>query len=81
MRNGKSITSTFDELEFRRNEIRNKLMSIELKGGIATSICGGVGYSLNISAQTVKNYLAGAVNDGYLAEAIYKEFKRIGMTK
>lgn len=40
-----------------------------------------VAESLNISGTTVKNYLSGKVKNGYMAEAIYKEFKRLKMVK
>lgn len=36
-----------------------------------------IAVKLNISPQTVVNYLSGRVKDGYLTEAITKEFKTL----
>lgn len=74
-------TKTSEEFETRHKDIKDKLMAIVLPEQTGTSICGGIGYSLNITGQTVKNYLNGDIKDGYLAEAIYKEFKRLKIAK
>jgi len=39
--------------------------------------CTDIGRILGVSYQTVVNYVYGRVKDGYLCEAIIKEFKKI----
>lgn len=76
------LTKSTIELNKKRAEIIGKLNRIRLpKDGNATSLCWTVGTALNISGPTVKNYLNGDVKDGYLAEAIYSEFVRLGFAK
>lgn len=70
-----------EEYNERHKTIRQKLMSVKLPDGKENSICTGVAYCLDVSMQTVKNYLSGKVGDGFLAEAIYKEFKRLKFAK
>lgn len=74
-------TKASEEFDLRHKSIKEKLASIVLPEQTGTSLCGGVGYSLNITGQTVKNYLNGDIKDGFLAEAIYKEFKRLKIAK
>lgn len=65
----------------RKEEIRKKLMSIELPVGSETRICWKVAEEFKISGTSVKNYLEGRIADGYLAEAILKEFKKLKIAK
>lgn len=70
--------TVLDTFKKRHNEIRKKLMSIELpEDGSATQLCWNVGSNLNVSGPTIKNYLTGEIKDGFLAEAIHGEFKRL----
>lgn len=75
-------TLAAEELLERHREIKTKLKSIILPEGKENNICDGVAYCLRVSPATIKNYLTGKViGDGYLAEAIYKEFKRLKIAK
>lgn len=74
-------TLASEEFDTRHKEIKAKLMAIELPDTNVTNVLAGIGVSLNITGQTVKNYLNGDIKDGYLAEAIYKEFKRLKIAK
>lgn len=74
-------TAASEEFDLRHKQIKEKLTSIELPEGTGTNICWAVAGSLKITGQTVKNYLVGNIKDGYLAEAIYKEFKRLKIAK
>lgn len=69
------------EFNKKHDDIKQKLMSIELPDGSGTGISEGVGFALGITGQTVRNHLRGIYKDGYLAEAIYKEFKRLKIAK
>lgn len=74
--------TALQEFNKKRSIIISKLSKIELPSdGNATNICWNVGSALQITGPTVKNYLSGEVKDGYLAEAIYSEFKRLKITK
>lgn len=70
-----------EELLAKHEAIKNKLMAISLPEGKENNVCMGVALIFNVSMQTIKNYLSGKVGDGYLAEAIYKEFKRLKIAK
>lgn len=74
-------TAAAEELLIKHEAIKNKLMSISLPEGEENRLHTGVAYCLNVSPPTIKNYLAGKIGDGYLAEAIYKEFKRLKIAK
>lgn len=74
-------TAASEELLAKHEAIRKKLMSISLPEGKENSLYTGVAYCLNVSPPTIKNYLSGKIGDGYLAEAIYKEFKRLKIAK
>lgn len=70
--------TVLEEMEQKKFSIKNKLMLINksLPKGKETILCWSVGNELNISGQTVKNYLDGTTSgDGFLAEAIIKEFR------
>lgn len=71
------------EIEFksRHKSIAHELGRIELPKSIGTETCMKVGASLGITGTTVLNYLKGNIKDGYLAEAIYKEFKILKLIK
>lgn len=70
-----------ETLKSRRNEICRQLSKVELPKSIGTESCMKVGQILDITGVTVMNYLKGNVRDGYLAEAILKEFKAMKMVK
>lgn len=76
-----TIPLASEELAKRHEEIRLKLTSVKLPDGKENNICTGIAFVLNISMQTVKNYLSGKIGDGFLAEAIYKEFKKLKFAK
>lgn len=66
----------------KHNEIKEKLSRVIIPNdGNATNIYWAIGSTLQVSGTTVKNYLSGEIKDGYLAEAIYSEFKRLKMCK
>lgn len=61
----------------KKSQIRKKLSTIKLNKNRETLECWTVAKNLSVSGTTIKNYLEGRISDGYLAEAIYKEFKNI----
>lgn len=68
----------------KKSDIIIKLSELAVKkigSGKTLEVCEMVGKNLNISGQSVYNYISGRVNDGYLAEAIYQEFKKIKTPK
>lgn len=70
------------ELQKRREDIKVKLSSFSVPDNISpTSVHWVVGNKLGVSGASVKNYIEGKISDGYLAEAIYKELKRLKLTK
>lgn len=65
----------------KHETIKEKMASVSLPtDGTATQVCWSIGAALDISGTTVKNYAEGEIKDGYLAEAIFAEFKRLKMT-
>ena len=44
-------------------------------------LCDAVSKNLGFTKQTVYNYINGKINDGYLADAIYKEIKKYKQPK
>lgn len=79
---GTEITTlASEEFHFRHKQIKEKLTAIDLPEGSGTNTCWAVAGSLGVTGQTVKNYLEGNIKDGFLAEAIYKEFKRLKIAK
>lgn len=68
-------------LEFKKKKeiIKSKLSKVRLENNKETMACWQVATALNISGTTVKNYLEGKISDGYLAEAIYEEFKNLNL--
>ncbi len=73
--------TSLDNLKSERQKIRNLLKTVELQKDKESALCSVVGYSLDVSGGTVKNYLGGNIPDGLLAMHIYKEFKRLKFTK
>lgn len=74
--------TTLETLNKKRTDIKQKLSSIILpQDGTETQLCWNVGTALKVSGPTVKNYINGGIKDGYLAEAIYAEFKRLKYAK
>lgn len=67
--------------KIRKDLIRDKLRKVKFPKDKETTMCWAIGASLDISGVTVKNYIKGAIGDGYLAEAIYNELKRLKIAK
>jgi len=68
------------ELNDKHSVIKEKLATTakaKISKGTIMAACTNVGRLLEISPQTVYNYITGNIKDGYLAEAILKEFKRL----
>jgi predicted transcriptional regulator len=70
-----------EDFKTAHEAIKEKLKTVVLPDGIETKTLKEIADSLDITAPTVKNYLNGDIKDGYLAEAIYSEFKRLKMVK
>jgi predicted transcriptional regulator len=69
-------------LDKKREEMKEKMKKVVLPTDrTATRICWAIGENLNITGQTVINYVNGDIKDGYLAESIYNEFKRLKLIK
>jgi len=69
-----------EDLKERHNLAAIKLKDtatpvIEKKGLLVS--CSAIAKTLGVSYQTVVNYTYGRVKDGFLCEAIAKEFKKI----
>lgn len=74
--------TTLEALDKKREEMKEKMKTIVLPTDVSpNNIFWTIGTALNISGTTVKNYFSGEIKDGYLAEAIYNEFKRLKLTK
>jgi hypothetical protein len=75
------MMNNIEMLEQQREEIRKKLAKVDLSNIKKSSTCWTVGTNLRITGVTVENYLRGRISDGYLAEAIYREFETLGFIK
>jgi hypothetical protein len=73
--------TSYETFKKQKEEIRKKLSNVILEDGQETNLCWKVGGELKVSGTTINNYLKGNVSDGYLAEAIYREFKKIKCIK
>jgi predicted transcriptional regulator len=73
--------SNYKILQERKQTIKEKLREVRLENNKETTSCWQVASELKVSGTTVKNYLEGRINDGYLAEAIYAEFQKMGLVK
>jgi len=73
--------TSFELMEIKRNLIKDKLSKVSFPPEKETTMCWAVGADLGITGVTVKNYLKGYIKDGYLAEAILNECKRLKLTK
>lgn len=74
----------FEQYRQRHLDIKKKLneiSQIKIGKGRTMEVCRIVGVSLEVSAPTVHNYISGKISDGYLAEAIYQEFKKMKSPK
>ena len=58
-------------------DIKKRLMEVELPENLNIESCFYIGKELGCSGNTVRNYLHGKIGDGYLAEAILAECKRM----
>jgi predicted transcriptional regulator len=59
----------------------NQLSASKIEEGKILIVCKNVGEALNKSTQTIYNYLSGRIKDGYLAEAICQELKKLKTIK
>lgn len=57
------------------------ILTIKIKPKKTMVVCKYISDALDISQQTVYNYITGKITDGYLAEAIYQELKKYKPTK
>lgn len=67
-----------EQLIIKRSGIKSKLKSTadkKIGKGQMVIVCAELGKNLNLSGQTVYNYIRGEIKDGYLAEAILKELR------
>ena len=67
--------------EAKKDLIRAKLARVNFPENKETSMCWAIGASLGTSGVTIKNYLKGNIKDGYLAESIYNELRRLKIVK
>lgn len=70
-----------EEYNNKLQDAKDKLSRVVLPKKSQSAICWEVGASLDITGITVSNYLKGTIRDGFLAIAIYNEFKRRKMLK
>ena len=61
----------------KHSDIKKMLGDVVLPENLNIETCFKIGKTLACSGNTVRNYLLGKVNDGYLAEAILAECKRL----
>lgn len=73
--------TSYETFKKQKEDIRKKLSTVILEDGQETNLYWQVGTSLKVSGTTISNYLKGNVSDGYLAEAIYREFKKLKCVK
>ena len=73
--------NSYEVFKKQKEEIRKKLSTVILDEGQETNLCWRVAGELKVSGTTINNYLKGNVSDGYLAEAIYREFKKLKCVK
>lgn len=73
--------TNLEAYKIRKKLIKDKLSTIKFPKESETRYCWIVGAALDVSGVTVKNYINGNVKDGYLAESIFAEFKRLKLVK
>jgi hypothetical protein len=73
--------NSYEAFKKQKEDIKKKLSTVILEEGQETSLCWQVATALKVSGTTVSNYLRGNVSDGYMAEAIYREFKKLKCAK
>ena len=73
--------TAFETMEIKRTFISDRLKKVQFPAGLETSFCWEIGKGLGVTGVTVKNYTQGKIKDGYLAEAILSELKRLKLTK
>jgi|GEM_PF-4991697 predicted transcriptional regulator len=73
--------TSYEMFKKEKEDIKKKLSTVVLQEGQETSLCWQVATALKISGTTVNNYLRGNVSDGFMAEAIYREFKKLKCIK
>lgn len=73
--------NSYETFKKQKEDIKKKLSTVILEAGQETSLCWQVATALKVSGTTVNNYLRGNVSDGYMAEAIYREFKKLKCVK
>lgn len=72
--------------EYKRDKIRivkklNAISQKKIKKGQSVIVCAHIGKVLEVSGQTVYNYIRGQVNDPLFAIAIYKELQKYKIHK
>lgn len=67
--------TTLQNYDYKHETIKNKLLTVakEKLNGEVMKASTVIAKTLEISPQTVYNYLTGRIKDGYLAEAILRE--------
>ncbi len=73
--------TAFQEMEAKRKAVKHLLSTAQFPSDKETILCWTIGHGLGVTGVTVKNYLRGKIKDGYLADAIYSEIKRLKLTK
>jgi len=73
--------TSFELMEIKRNLIKDKLSKVIFPSDKETSMRWAIGQDLGVTGVTIKNYMDGKIKDGYLAEAILNECKRLKLTK
>jgi len=71
-----ALMTAKQELQERHNAIYKKIQESSSTKGSIMYLCEAVAKKLGFTKQTVYNYINGRINDGYLADAIYKEIKK-----
>lgn len=69
--------TSLQQYDFKHQEIKSKLLTVakEKLNGEVMKASTVIAKILEVSPQTVYNYLTGRIKDGYLAEAILRETK------
>lgn len=72
--------ATGSELKQRHADIKNKLVKTATRichDYPTIETCKSIAKAVNVSYTTVYNYSFGRIKDGYLAEAILKEYEKL----
>jgi hypothetical protein len=72
--------TALQDFKTKHTDIKDKINSLaqqKFGNGWMLYACQLIAKNLASSRQTVYNYITGTIKDGYLADAIYKELKRL----